>query len=1506
MSRNRIFRVFVSSTFEDFQIEREILRERVYPELESYCRLRGAAFEAIDLRWGIPANSAEDLDIVSICLDEVERCKRLSPRPNFIALIGNRYGWRPLPVVVPVKVYDTLPPKTQLMISHNYRLDENSVPLVYLIDKEKVKSTEMENELLLKIRSSLAGDELTPEIEDCFFKSATHLEIENGIFRPNIDDIEDHFFVCFRDIKELSGNVDAEKLSPFAKKFIDLTGKDKKQHDGEALKWVDKLRKQISVKLENNAEQIKSYQTSLEILSLEEIPQYIQQMCLDIENWLKKMIDEELEYLNSMEPLDIERISHDNFREARLETFGGRNKVIGQLKQKVKSPSGQNIICIHGEGGSGKSALMAKFIEEAKKDFPDAVIVNRFIGATPGSVELNSLLEIIVDEINNKCGLPKATTRVTREEYVSAFNSLLNSDFNKRVFLFIDALDQLNNTENALALNWLPKNISDKVTLVISVLDGAVELALRKIYPLIDYFDISPDKLKLEPGEAKAMLKSLLSKEPARTLQPEQKKYILDSFAKNPLLLFLKLATENARHWHSYDTIGFIENKKLGLSLSVEEQIKLLFYRLSQDDNHGAVFVERILAMIALSREGVSQREICDVLWMDEEYRAEFNRRKHDNQPEVEEMPPIIWSRFFFDIEPFLMERIAGGDIVFDFFHRLFKDVVKSRINDSLSFSVHKLLSEYFNDKTVHPVRFIKSDGTVVYNIRKLVELPYHQVKAKDIDGAYSTLTDFIFIDSKVKTGNSYQLLEDYQSALESDIDCKYKLLPLIVKAYRTEVNFIAHHPDTLFQSMYNNCWWYDHHSRNEYFEASTNEDKKNEDKLYMLMEEWHSTNSILSPGFRWLKSLQPPPVLLDGPQQSVLRGLSSPVIFVKYSQDNQKIIGICNRGELIVWNAITQDIEQFIPLAEENSVMFKPNSKSSFNDSTEIMSEQGGALADHPGFEYWAWAGITSGNGKLVLGGSFAGEATVWRFSDEKNETYKLSPFEMPELENESSRMPIRGLAFSGDNKLCATGHGDGSLIIWDVFEKSVIGKYQHREGWINSIAMSQNGDVIISGGGDDICYLWEKDASDKYILTELKGHEDRIWFLTISDDGRFAASGSDDKTVRVWDLKDRKEIRCFKKHTRWVQALAFNHDNTLLASSGGDGKIYLWDIEGNNSEPVTELPGHDDSVLSLSFSFDNNRLLSGSRDQSVRIWDVSNQHTQSKLNGHEDRITCACFSIDGLKLFTGSNDRTIRLWVAETGKPIGDPFQIQSSVSALKDTPTGDLVWSGCDNGSIEIWNIRTSRCIQRLREHESRIYSIDVSMDAKFAISADQNGKIVLWRTRTHEKLFETTVEGESVLSIAFSKDSTKVVAGMRSGAIYLWELKSEQERSYVLIKKLHEPVFEAWVDAIVFSTDGRRIEARGGSWKNRRLEVINADDLSIAESNREFYRDGVAGSFGSYRLNFGKAEITISSHDNGAEIAWYPRSLEFAVLHPQKRQWAGVQRYNLHHFRLEGGI
>ena len=105
---SRVFRVFVSSTFDNLKAERNALQENVFPRLKALCAEHGTRFQAIDLRWGVSEEAGRDQQTMAICLDEVRRCQKASPKPNFIVLLGDRYGWCPLPASIEATELDEI------------------------------------------------------------------------------------------------------------------------------------------------------------------------------------------------------------------------------------------------------------------------------------------------------------------------------------------------------------------------------------------------------------------------------------------------------------------------------------------------------------------------------------------------------------------------------------------------------------------------------------------------------------------------------------------------------------------------------------------------------------------------------------------------------------------------------------------------------------------------------------------------------------------------------------------------------------------------------------------------------------------------------------------------------------------------------------------------------------------------------------------------------------------------------------------------------------------------------------------------------------------------------------------------------------------------------------------------------------------------------------------------------------------------------------------------------
>ena len=137
--QERMIRLFVSSTFRDFEEERNRLAAEVYPELEALCRKRGFSFHVIDLRWGVSREDAAENQSARICFDELRRCQEMSPQLNFLIMAGDRYGWRPLPAEICAEEWERLTDGLDCddpfrrKMEACYMLDQNSLEKTHIL-----------------------------------------------------------------------------------------------------------------------------------------------------------------------------------------------------------------------------------------------------------------------------------------------------------------------------------------------------------------------------------------------------------------------------------------------------------------------------------------------------------------------------------------------------------------------------------------------------------------------------------------------------------------------------------------------------------------------------------------------------------------------------------------------------------------------------------------------------------------------------------------------------------------------------------------------------------------------------------------------------------------------------------------------------------------------------------------------------------------------------------------------------------------------------------------------------------------------------------------------------------------------------------------------------------------------------------------------------------------------------------------------------------------------------
>jgi hypothetical protein len=247
----RTFRVFVISTFGDLHWERDALQKRVYPRLAALCAQHGTRFQAIDLRWGISQEAGLDQRVLPLCLAEIARCQRVSPRPNFIVLLGNRYGGRPARPSIEAKIFEPMLVALDDAASRDllrtwYRLDANAIPPTYYLEPRRGAWMDWacwfseEQRLRRAMERAVEAMDLRTEERRRFGASATEIEVLHGALEA--DDAQDHVFCFFRDLSEIAPGSMSH--------LLDLN--ERGEPDREARARLDELKHKLRKRLPHN------------------------------------------------------------------------------------------------------------------------------------------------------------------------------------------------------------------------------------------------------------------------------------------------------------------------------------------------------------------------------------------------------------------------------------------------------------------------------------------------------------------------------------------------------------------------------------------------------------------------------------------------------------------------------------------------------------------------------------------------------------------------------------------------------------------------------------------------------------------------------------------------------------------------------------------------------------------------------------------------------------------------------------------------------------------------------------------------------------------------------------------------------------------------------------------------------------------------------------------------------------------------------------------------------
>ncbi|NQT88961.1 WD40 repeat domain-containing protein, partial [bacterium] len=425
-----------------------------------------------------------------------------------------------------------------------------------------------------------------------------------------------------------------------------------------------------------------------------------------------------------------------------------------------------------------------------------------------------------------------------------------------------------------------------------------------------------------------------------------------------------------------------------------------------------------------------------------------------------------------------------------------------------------------------------------------------------------------------------FDLAEDFAAALEAmpRKHRKRRTLRLLNEAIRRDIHFIDRHPTTLFQCMWNSCWWYDNPKTvYHYVEPKAGKAPRTpscgfwQRKLYKRMKTWRKQKEKATRDFLWVESLRPPRAPLGGGQIRVLAGHSNSVTVLAYSPCGGHLVSASADGSAAVWDVRSGALTSRFPGHGERII----------------------ALAVSP-------------DGRMAVTGVEGQAIRLWRCEDGA---------ELPRLDDHSYNGG--GVAWSRDGRYLACSADDNTIRLWNASDGRPLSPIPCGDGAAEHLAFSPDSRFLAfcQKGGDTVVQDVQ-DISRRHVMST---HERRVNCLAWGPHSLRLVISADDRTC-IWDMRTGQSTLTLPDYSNVVSDLCFSPDGERLATAAWDETVRLWDTE--TGRQIACFEGHDDRVFAVAFSPDGTRLASGGVDNTVRIWDTEKPRGAPHLIGKPDVI--------------------------------------------------------------------------------------------------------------------------------------------------------------------------------------------------------------------------------------------------------------------------------------------